>query len=45
MNERMVDVQLNGPVDEQHLGRDRMQYARPAYMFAACTHFRRLQVL
>jgi hypothetical protein len=38
MNERMVDVQLNGPVYDQHVARDRMKYA-------ARTHFRRLQVL
>jgi hypothetical protein len=45
MNERIVDVQLHGPVDEQQLSRDRMKYARPACVFTVCTYRTRPQVL
>jgi len=45
MNERMVNVQLHGLVDEQQLARDRMKYACPACIFTVCTYFTKLQVL
>jgi hypothetical protein len=30
VNELIVDVQTNGPVNEQHLARSRMKYTCPA---------------